>query len=79
MQLFGYSFSRKSLSTMAGKSLTKATGIKELISEKTKHQPIMLISEYGDLLNVKPMTKLKPVPAQGAKEDLRQVYMVSDN
>ena len=39
----------------------------------------MLISEYGDLLNVKPMTKLKPVTKEGIKEDLRQVFMINSN
>ena len=34
------------------------------------------MSEYGDLLNVKPMTK--PQKADG-KEDLRQVFMVDSN
>jgi len=41
-----------------------------------KHKPIICVSEYGDLLNVKPLTNLKN--ADG-KEDLRQVFMVDDN
>ena len=42
----------------------------------------MCISEYGDLLNVKPMTKLQKISsgsAGGGKEDLRQVFMINDN
>ena len=42
----------------------------------------MCISEYGDLLNVKPMTKLQKTPSDGQsgpKEDLRQVFMIDDN
>jgi len=44
-----------------------------------KFKPVMCISEYGDLINVKPMTKLVPSSKTGAKEDLRQVFMVDDN
>jgi hypothetical protein len=37
----------------------------------------MLVSEYGELLNLKPMTKLKP--ATDTTKDVRQVIMMDDN
>jgi hypothetical protein len=37
----------------------------------------MLVSEYGELLNLKPMTKLKPVA--DTSKDVRQVIMMDDN
>ena len=40
---------------------------------------MVCVSEYGDLLNVKPMTKLASVESKGGKEDLRQVFMIDDN
>ena len=52
---------------------------KKMVTEQTtrKHQPIMLVSEYGELLNVRPMTKLEPSRGQG--HDLREVIMIDDN
>ena len=48
--------------------------------EQTKYEPIICVSEYGDLINVRPMTKLRRVSkAKGAREDLRQVFMIDDN
>ena len=46
------------------------------VNKHARLKPIMLVSEYGELLNVRPMTKLKP--ADG-KQDLREVIMVDDN
>ena len=41
---------------------------------------MILVSEYGDLLNVKPQTKLKYRENESdVKDDLRQVFMVDDN
>ena len=62
--------------TQAKKSASKRT----VVPETTKYKPIVCISEYGDLLNVKPMTKLVPADwAKGGKEDYRQVFMIDDN
>ena len=38
---------------------------------------MLLVSEYGELINLKPMTKLKPVTDK--TNDLRQVIMMDDN
>jgi hypothetical protein len=38
---------------------------------------MLLVSEYGELVNLKPMTKLKP--ASDKINDLRQVIMMDDN
>ena len=48
------------------------------VPRSDKFKPVMCISEYGDLLNVKPMTKLQKI-SSGGKEDLRQVFMINDN
>jgi len=40
----------------------------------------MLVSEYGELVNLKPMTKLNSVHNPNAPlKDLRQVIMIDDN
>lgn len=39
----------------------------------------MLVSEFGELLNLKPMTKLQSVQAARQQSDLRQVIMIDDN
>ena len=42
--------------------------------------PIQLVSEFGDLLNLRPLTKLRYAkPNDKNKKDLRQVHMVGDN
>lgn len=46
------------------------------VAKTEKYKPIVCVSEYGDLLNVKPLTKAK---VADGKEDLRQVFMVDDN
>ena len=39
-----------------------------------------LVSEYGDLLNLRPLTtKIKKVDDSAGKKDLRQVHMINDN
>jgi len=38
-----------------------------------KKAPVMLVSEYGELMNVKPMTKPKPEP------QFREVQLINDN
>ena len=59
---------------------TQAKTAKKLTPKSNKFKPVVCVSEYGDLLNVKPMTKLKPVEQEGdSKEDLRQVFMINDN
>lgn len=78
MLLMASCLSKKRFS-VAGKTVPASTGMKDLIRGKTKYQPVMLISEYDDLLNVKPMSKLKPASAGGPKEDLRQVFMLHNN
>ena len=70
MMLIASSLSRKRFSA-AAKTVPASNAAKDLIRDKTKYQPVMLISEYGDLLNVKPMSKLKPASTRGSKEDLR--------
>lgn len=39
----------------------------------------MLVSEFGELLNLKPMTKLQPIETIRQQSDLRQVIMIDDN
>lgn len=39
----------------------------------------MLVSEFGELLNLKPMTKLQPIKTIRQESDLRQVIMIDDN
>lgn len=53
--------------------------VKRILEQQqaTKLKPIMLASEYGELLNLRPMTKLKP--ASSAEKDTRQVIMIDDN
>ena len=41
-------------------------------------RPMLLVSEFGELLNVKPMTKLLPADRE-ARQDLREVIMIDDN
>jgi len=38
----------------------------------------MLVSEYGELLNLKPMTKLQPINEKKTS-DIREVIMIDDN
>lgn len=38
----------------------------------------MLVSEYGELINLRPMTKLKP-STQDKSKDVRPVIMLDDN
>lgn len=41
---------------------------------------MQLVSEYGDLLNLRPLSKLIKVSGDATtKKDLRQVHMISDN
>ena len=78
MLLMASSLTMKRFSA-AGKTVPASTGLKDLIKGQQKYQPVMLISEYGDLLNVKPMTKLKPAKSSlSTKEDLRQVFMLNN-
>lgn len=59
---------RKAFSNASVK--TKAAA--KLVPTSDKYNPIMCISEYGDLLNVKPMTKMHKIKSgQPVKEDLR--------
>ena len=50
---------------------TNANQVKKILSQQkpTQFKPIMLVSEYGELLNLRPMTKLKPADHTG--KDLR--------
>jgi len=52
---------------------------KKLISEQKKFMPMQLVSEYGDLLNLRPLSKQIKVSGDATKKDLRQVHMISDN
>lgn len=54
--------------------------VRSLIKSQSaqKFKPIMLVSEYGELLNLKPMTKLQST-AERQQSDLRQVIMIDDN
>jgi hypothetical protein len=53
---------------------------KKLIDEQKKFMPMQLVSEYGDLLNLRPLSKLIKVSGDATnKKDLRQVHMISDN
>ena len=38
----------------------------------------MLVSEYGELINLKPMTKLQPIKER-QQSDIREVIMIDDN
>jgi|688.fasta_scaffold355443_1 tryptophanyl-tRNA synthetase len=41
-----------------------------------QYKPVMLVSEYGEILNVKPMTKMSK---SDGKHDIREVIMIDDN
>ena len=42
-----------------------------------KSDPILLVSEYGDLLNIKPVSRSRT--QKTGKTDLREVRMINDN
>ena len=48
-----------------------------LPSSSLKTEPIFLVSEYGDLLNIKSIAKSKTVKT--GKSDYREVRMLDDN
>jgi hypothetical protein len=45
-----------------------------MLKSQIKKPPIYLISEYGDLVNLKPASRAKT-----GRPDLRQVKLISDN
>ena len=50
------------------------------MATSSKQRPIMLVSEYGELVNLRPLTKLKSADDSSAdKKDMRQVVMIDDN
>ena len=47
------------------------------LSSSFKTDPIMLVSEYGDLLNIRPVSRSRS--SKTGKTDLREVRMICDN
>ena len=45
-----------------------------MLKSQIKKPPIYLVSEYGDLINLKPATRAKT-----GRPDLRQVKIINDN
>lgn len=56
------------------------TDAQKLINKQKKYMPMHLVTEFGDLLNLRPLsTKMQKVEDSTGKKDLRQVHMVNDN
>lgn len=54
---------KRGFSDSAAKTITDQKHIRQLIKSRNvqKFKPMMLVTEYGELLNLKPMTKLQAV------------------
>jgi hypothetical protein len=67
-------FSLKSFSALEATIVQPQT---EVQKDSDKSDPIMLVSEYGDLLNIKSIARSRT--SKTGKTDLREVKMISDN